>query len=103
MTYEMRQGVPRIIETRAQTNVPVGPSGDNHKRRRIGSAVVVHMSSPHQVEFVSQTLRAVYILALGASGYFPKTGTPVAASGALAVAVAGDWEAAVAGHCFGEV
>lgn len=103
MTYEMRQGVPRIIETRAQTNVPVGPSGHNHKRRRIGSAAVVHMSSPHQVELVAHILRAVYILALAALGYFPKTGIPVAASGALAVAVAGDWEAAVAGHCSGEV
>lgn len=103
INYEMRQGVPRIIETRAQTNVPVGPSGHNHKRRRIDFAVAVHTSSPHQVEPVAHILRAVYILALGGSGYFPKTGIPVAASGALAVAVAGDWDAAVVEHCSGGV
>lgn len=103
MTYEMRQGVPRIIKTRARTNVPVGPSEHNRKRRRIGSAVVVHMSSPHPVELVAYILRAVYILALAASGYFPEKGIPVAVSDALAVAVAGDWEAVVAGHCSGVV
>lgn len=53
---------------------------------------------------MAHILRAVYILALVGSGYFPKTGIPVAASGALAVAVAGDWEAAVVvEHCSGGV
>lgn len=52
---------------------------------------------------MAHILRAVDILALAASDYFLETGIPVAASSALAVAVAGDWEAAVVAHCSGEV
>lgn len=101
MTNEIRH--TKVIEARAQTNVPEGPLGHNHKRRRIDSAVAAHTSSSHQVELVAHILRAVCILALAASDYFPKTGTPVAASGAQAAAVAGGWEAAVVGHYSGEV
>ncbi len=102
MVYEMRQGVPGIIETRAQTNVPaVGPSRDSRKRLRIDAAVTVHTSSLHLVALVAHRFRAVGTLAPAALGYFPEMDSRAAAWDAAAAA--DDPEAAVVGHYFGEV
>ena len=105
--HEVRQGVPKIIETRVQTNVPaVGPSADSRTCPRIFAVAVVHTRSSHLAVPVTHKSRAaVGIPAPVASGCFPLTGTQEVAYDVVAAAAdaVDGWEAVAVGRCFGEV
>lgn len=99
----MRQRVPEIIETLAQTNVPaVGPSVDNRTSPRIFAAVVVRTRSWHLAELVAHIFLAVCTPDPAASGCFPWTGNRGGPWDAAAAVAVNDPEV-VAGHYLAEV
>lgn len=102
--YEMRQGVPKIIETLAQTNVPaVGPSVDSRTCPRIFAVVVVRMHSWHLVGLVGYRFLAVCSPAPVASGCSPWTGNPGGPWDAAAAVAVNDPEVVAARHFLVEV
>lgn len=103
--YEMRQGVPKIIETLAQTNVPaVEPSVDSRTFLRIFAAVVVRTRSWHLVGLAVHRFLAVWCSpAPVASDCFPWAGIRGAPWNAAAAVAANDPEVVAVGHCLAVV